>query len=137
MIIIYLLRITPFPPVKWLKCFLDNFCVLCNSCTCIIYMQYINTVNKYNTQIQNISFYFCTKYSQNVVGVLPISYGNLRQNSYVIKTTYGNKEEHTQFGIKPNAFHIIRIFMVSNFDFWSLLPCLVGNALHKGLFNRC
>ena len=73
MIIIYLLRIAPFTPVKLLKYFLDIFYVLCNSYTHITYIQYINTVNKYNTQIQNISFYFCTKYSQNAVEVLPIS----------------------------------------------------------------
>ena len=27
-----------------------------------------------------------------------------------------------EFGIKPNAFDMIRTFMLSNFDFWSLLP---------------
>ena len=51
MIIIYLLIITPFTPVKSAQIFLDNFCVLCNSYTCIIYIQYINTLNEYNKLI--------------------------------------------------------------------------------------
>ena len=33
----------------------------------------MNEIHQYNTQIQNISFYFCTKYSQNTVEVLPTS----------------------------------------------------------------
>ena len=53
----------------------------------------MNTIHKCNTQIQNISFYFCTKYSQNAVEVLPILSTMAKFQCHL--NHLANKEEHT------------------------------------------
>ena len=39
-----------------------------------------------------------------------------------------------EFSIKPNGFDMIKLFVMSNFDFKSLLPRMVGNAIGMSQF---